>query len=155
ISLDGDLHRSFSDNTEERFQAYGWQVLRVEDGNDIDALRKAIQEARANTDQPTLIEVKTVIGYGSPNKSDKADAHGAPLGADEIKLTKELYEWTHEEFHVPEEVYADFKEKVVESGAAAEENWHQLFASYKEKYPELAAELERAIQGELPAGWDK
>lgn len=155
ISLDGDLHRSFSDHTEDRFQAYGWQVLRVENGNDIEALRNAISEAKANTDQPTLIEIKTVIGYGSPNKSDKADAHGAPLGADEVKLTKEFYEWTHEDFYVPEEVYADFREKIAENGAEAEANWKQLFAAYQEKYPDLAAELERAIQNELPDGWNK
>jgi transketolase len=154
ISLDGDLNRSFSENTEERFKAYGWQVLRVEDGNDIDALRKAITEAKANTDQPTLIEIKTVIGYGSPNKSAKADSHGAPLGADEVKLTKDFYKWTHEDFHVPQEVYADFEDKIIKNGAEAEEKWNQQFETYKEMYPELAANLALAIKGELPAEWD-
>src|SRR5690625_1794361 len=155
ISLDGELNRSFSDNSEERFKAYGWQVIRVEDGNDVSELRKAIKEAQANTEQPTLIEVKTVIGYGSPNKSAKADSHGSPLGADEVKLTKEYYKWRHEDFHVPEEVYADFDEKIVNNGADAESKWNQLFETYKEKHPELAEELALAIKGELPLDWEK
>jgi len=155
ISLDGELNRSFSDNSEERFKAYGWQVIRVEDGNDVSELRDAIKEAQANTEQPTLIEVKTVIGYGSPNKSAKADSHGAPLGADEVKLTKKYYKWTHEDFHVPKEVYADFDEKIVNNGADAESKWNQLFETYKEKHPELAEELELAIKGELPLDWEK
>lgn len=155
ISLDGDLDRSFSDNTEQRFKAYGWQVIRVEDGNDVKELRNAIKEAKANTDQPTLIEVKTVIGFGSPNKSASSASHGAPLGADEVKLTKETYKWSHEEFHVPEEVYADFNEKIGKSGEDAESNWNQLLVSYKEKYPEDATKLEQAMKGELPIDWDK
>ena len=120
ISLDGDLDRSFSENTEQRFKAYGWQVIRVEDGNDVNELRNAIKEAKANTTQPTLIEVKTIIGYGSPNKSDSSASHGAPLGEDEVKLTKEFYKWTHEPFHVPEEVYTDFNEKIGVNGAEVE-----------------------------------
>src|SRR5690606_6452337 len=104
ISLDGELDRSFSENTEQRFKAYGWQVLRVEDGNDLEEIREAIKEAQQNTEQPTLIEVKTIIGYGSPNKSNSAASHGAPLGKDEVSLTKEYYKWSHEEFKVPEEV---------------------------------------------------
>jgi len=155
ISLDGELDRSFSDNTEQRFKAYGWQVLRVEDGNDLESLRKAIKEAQANTDQPTLIEVKTVIGYGSPNKSASAASHGAPLGSDEVKLTKEYYNWTHEDFHVPDEVYADFKEKIVKNGEKKEEEWNNLFASYKEKYPELGQQFELALKDELPSDWEK
>ncbi|WP_373896094.1 transketolase [Virgibacillus natechei] len=155
ISLDGDLDRSFSDNTEQRFKAYGWQVIRVEDGNNIEAIKNAIKAAQDNSDQPTLIEVKTVIGYGSPNKSASAASHGAPLGEDEVKLTKEYYKWTHDDFHVPEEVYADFNEKIVNQGAEAEENWNQLFTTYKENHPELAADLELAMKGELPAGWEK
>ncbi|MGP4107076.1 transketolase [Virgibacillus sp. L01] len=155
ISLDGDLDRAFSDNTEDRFKAYGWQVIRVEDGNDLTAVRNAINEAKQNTEQPTLIEVKTVIGYGSPNKSASAASHGAPLGEDEVKLTKEYYKWSHDDFQVPEEVYADFKEKIGNDGADAEEKWNKLFDTYKEKYPELAAELELAMNGELPKDWDK
>ncbi|WP_121614966.1 transketolase [Virgibacillus halodenitrificans] len=155
ISLDGELNRSFSDNTEQRFEAYGWQVIRVEDGNDLNELRAAIKKAKENTDQPTLIEVKTVIGYGSPNKSASAASHGAPLGKDEVKLTKEFYKWGHEDFHVPEEVYADFKGKISDNGAAAEEKWNQQVAVYKEKYPELANEFELALNGKLPADWEK
>ncbi len=155
ISLDGELDKSFSDNTEQRFKAYGWQVLRVEDGNDIDEIRNAIKEAQANKDQPTLIEIKTIIGYGSPNKSDSSDSHGAPLGADEVKLTKEYYKWTYEDFHVPEEVYADFKAKIGDKGAQAEQEWQDLFARYEKEYPELAKEFTQAMNGELPEGWDE
>ncbi|MFD2923127.1 transketolase [Halobacillus naozhouensis] len=155
ISLDGDLDRSFSDNTEKRFEAYGWQVIRVEDGNDLDEIRKAIKKAKTNTDQPTLIEVKTVIGYGSPNKSASAASHGAPLGQDEVKLTKEYYNWTHEHFHVPDEVYDDFYQKIVDEGTKAEEDWNQNFGKYKANYPGLATELELAIKGDLPKNWDE
>ncbi len=111
------MDRAFSENTEQRFKAYGWQVLRVEDGNDVDAIRQAIKEAQQNQDQPTLIEVKTIIGYGSPNKSASSASHGSPLGADEVKLTKEAYKWNHEDFYVSDEVYADFKEKIVTDGS--------------------------------------
>ncbi|ASK63442.1 transketolase [Virgibacillus phasianinus] len=155
ISLDGDLDRSFSDDTELRFKAYGWQVIRVEDGNDVKALRNAIKEAKENTSQPTLIEVKTVIGFGSPNKSASSASHGAPLGVDEVKLTKESYKWTHDDFHVPEEVYADFNEKIGKNGQDVEDNWNQLFDNYKEKYPEDAEKLEQAINGELPLDWNE
>ncbi|MFB4167401.1 transketolase [Virgibacillus sp. JSM 102003] len=155
ISLDGDLDRAFSDNTEDRFKAYGWQVLRVEDGNDLTAIRNAINEAKQNTEQPTLIEVKTVIGYGSPNKSASAASHGAPLGEDEVKLTKEYYKWSHDDFQVPDEVYADFKDKIGNDGENAEDKWNKLFETYKEKYPELASELELAMNGDLPKDWDK
>ncbi|AIF43671.1 transketolase [Virgibacillus sp. SK37] len=155
ISLDGELNRSFSDNTEQRFQAYGWQVIRVEDGNDLNELRAAIRKAQENTAQPTLIEVKTVIGYGSPNKSASAASHGAPLGKDEVKLTKEFYKWGHEDFHVPEAVYSDFKEKIADNGAVAEEKWNQQLEAYKEKYPELANEFELALDGKLPVDWEK
>jgi len=155
ISLDGDLNRSYSDQTAKRFEAYGWQVLRVEDGNDTKEIYDAIKKARENTEQPTLIEVKTVIGYGSPNKAGTSKVHGAPLGKEEIQLTKKFYDWNHPDFHVPEEVYADFHKKIIEPGKVTEDAWNQLFATYKEKYPELAEELEAAINGELPADWDQ
>ncbi|WP_047981181.1 transketolase [Ornithinibacillus contaminans] len=155
ISLDGELNKAFSDNTEQRFKAYGWQVLRVEDGNNLDEIRAAIKAAQANTDQPTLIEIRTVIGYGSPNKSASAASHGAPLGADEVVLTKEFYQWGHDEFHVPDEVYADFQEKIVVKGEKHENSWNQLFQAYQEKYPNEANELQAAINGQLPEGWDK
>ncbi|MFD1449058.1 transketolase [Oceanobacillus profundus] len=154
ISLDGDLNKSFSENISDRFHAYGWQVLRVEDGNDVNAIRTAVEEAKQNISQPTLIEVKTVIGYGSPNKSGSADSHGAPLGENEVKLTKENYNWDHEAFHVPDEVYADFNEKVVEKGSLAESNWNQLLEEYKATYPDEGKQLEQAINGELPPNWD-
>lgn len=153
ISLDGDLDRSFSEHTEARFKAYGWQVLRVEDGNDLTAISAAIEEAQKNEEQPTLIEVKTIIGYGSPNKSASSASHGAPLGKDEVGLTKEYYKWSHEEFQVPDEVYADFKEKIQDKGSKLENAWNELFTHYKESYPEEAKELELAIKGELPADW--
>lgn len=155
ISLDGDLDRSFSENVEQRYKAYGWQVIRVEDGNNVEELRAAMDAAKENTTQPTLIEVKTTIGYGSPNKSGSSAAHGAPLGEDEVKLTKENYEWNYEPFAVPEEVYEDFNEKIVEQGVKAEKEWEELLAAYKEAYPKEAEELIRAIEGELPTNWEK
>ncbi|MBU5466686.1 transketolase [Virgibacillus sp. MSJ-26] len=155
ISLDGDLDKSFSENTAQRFKSYGWQYLRVEDGNDLNEIRSAIKEAKSNLNQPTIIEVKTIIGYGSPNKSDSSASHGAPLGAEEVKLTKDYYKWTFEEdFHVPEEVYNDFGEKIVKQGEQKENKWNDMFKSYKDKYPEEAKELEFAMNGELPDGWD-
>ncbi|ALS29513.1 transketolase [Paenibacillus cisolokensis] len=157
ISLDGELSLSFSENVQKRFEGYNWQVLRVEDGNDLDALAKAIAEAKAETERPTLIEVKTIIGYGSPNKAGKgghAGPHGSPLGPDEAALTKQAYGWTAEEpFHVPDEVRRHFAE-VKRAGEQANAEWDELFAKYKEAYPELAAQFERAVNGELPEGWD-
>lgn len=156
ISLDGDLNKAFSESVADRFKAYGWQYLRVEDGNDMAQVAKAIEEAKADTSRPTLIEVKTIIGYGSPNKSGKSAAHGAPLGEDELKLTKEAYKWTFEEdFYVPDEVYARFRELVVENGVKKEQEWASLFEAYEKQYPQLAAELKQAIKGGLPDGWDK
>lgn len=155
ISLDGDLDKSFSEQVEKRFESYNWQVLRVEDGNDVEEIAKAIEEAKANKDQPTLIEVKTVIGFGSPNKAGSSTSHGSPLGADETVLTKEAYLWEHDEFFVPEEVYQDFEEKIAKRGKQAEDNWNKLFEDYKNAYPELAAEFEAAQKGDLPVDWAK
>ncbi|WP_251405803.1 transketolase [Heyndrickxia ginsengihumi] len=154
ISLDGDLNKSFSENVSKRFQSYGWHVLHVEDGNDIGALREAFQEAKHQKAKPTLIEVKTIIGFGSPNKSGSSASHGAPLGEEEVKLTKENYKWTYEPFSVPKEVYVDFNEKVAKKGAKAEENWNMLFSAYKEQYPKAASELLLAINGKLPLDWN-
>ena len=157
ISLDGKLNLSFSENVAQRFDAYGWQVLRVEDGNDLPAIEKAIAEAQAETSKPTLIEVKTVIGYGSPNKQGKGGhggTHGSPLGAEEAKLTKDFYKWVYEEdFYVPDEVRAHFAE-VKKNGIAANKAWDDKFAAYKKAYPELAAQFEKVINGDLPEGWD-
>jgi transketolase len=156
ISLDGDLDKSFSESVEGRFKAYGWQYIRVEDGNNLEEIAKALEEAKTDEDRPTLIEVKTIIGYGSPNLSGKSDVHGAPLGADELKLTKEAYKWTFEEdFHVPSEVYDHFKQQIADNGEKAEQAWNELFANYKSEYPELGAQLEKAMKGELVEEWDK
>jgi len=156
ISLDGDLDKSFSESVEGRFKAYGWQYIRVEDGNNLEEIARAIEEAKTDEDRPTMIEVKTIIGYGSPNLSGKSDVHGAPLGADELKLTKEAYKWTFEEdFHVPSEVYDHFKQQIAEKGEQTEQAWNELFAKYKSEYPELGAQLEKAMKGELVEGWDK
>ncbi|MEK3800434.1 transketolase [Peribacillus sp. FSL H8-0477] len=156
ISLDGDLNKSFSESVEDRFKAYGWQYLRVEDGNDLTAIAEALEASKTDETRPTLIEVKTVIGYGSPNRSGKSAVHGAPLGSDELKLTKDAYKWTFEkDFHVPEEVYEHFKKACVEAGSNKETEWNTLFNEYKTAYPELAQQLEGAINNELPEGWDK
>ncbi|WP_338447768.1 transketolase [Niallia oryzisoli] len=156
ISLDGDLNQSFSESVENRFKAYGWQYLRVEDGNDLTEIANALEEAKKDETRPTLIEVRTVIGYGSPNKSGKSASHGSPLGSEEIKLTKEAYNWTFEEdFHVPQEVYDQFKKLILEQGEKKEKEWNELFAQYKNDFPELGKELEQAINNELPEGWHK
>lgn len=155
ISLDGDLNKAYSDDVQKRFEAYNWQFIRVEDGNDIDAIRKAIHQAKENKNQPTLIEIKTIIGYGSPNKSNSSAAHGAPLGEEEAKLTKEYYKWDYEPFYVAEDVYQHFEEKVVKKGKQKEAEWNELFHQYKKQYPDLAKELENAINNKLPAGWDE
>ncbi|MFC7060320.1 transketolase [Halobacillus seohaensis] len=153
ISLDGDLDRSFSESVEKRYEAYGWQVIRVEDGTNTEEITKAIEQAKQNNEQPTMIEVKTVIGYGSPNKSGKSASHGAPLGEEEVQSTKDYYKWGHDPFHVPNEVYQDFTNKVKENGEQKEAEWNDMFKQYKEAYPQLASELESAIAGRLPEGW--
>jgi transketolase len=156
ISLDGDLDKSFSESVKGRFEAYGWQYLRVEDGNNLEEIAKALEEARNDLDRPTMIEVRTVIGYGSPNRAGTSGVHGSPLGANELKLTKEAYKWTFEEdFHVPQEVYENFQKLIVENGEKKEKEWNEMFAQYKNDYPELAAQLEQALNNELPQGWDK
>lgn len=153
ISLDGDLNMAFSENVQNRFEAYNWQVIRIEDGNDTKSIAKALEAARANSEQPTLIEVKTTIGFGSPNKSGKNASHGSPLGKDEVAATKKAYGWEYEEdFFVPSEVREHFK-SLQEKGEKAEADWNTLFNQYKEKYPELAAELEMSISGELASDY--
>ncbi|SDN30852.1 transketolase [Alkalicoccus daliensis] len=154
ISLDGDLHQSFSESVADRYEAYGWQVIYVEDGNDTAKISKALEAARKD-DRPTMIEVKTVIGFGSPNKSGKNSSHGAPLGEDEVTATKKAYGWDYEEtFYIPDEVKENFAQ-VKEKGADSEQKWNELFDSYKNEYPELAKQLEEAINNDLPEGWDK
>ncbi|MDM5320095.1 transketolase [Bacillus altitudinis] len=156
ISLDGDLDRSFSENVKNRFEAMNWEVLYVKDGNNIEEVTAAIEKAKQSTDRPTLIEVKTTIGFGSPNRAGTSGVHGAPLGSDEAKLTKEAYSWTFEEdFHVPSEVYDHFKEAVKDAGQKKEAAWNERFAQYEKEYPELAAQLKLAIEGKLPENWDQ
>lgn len=148
ISLDGELNLSFSENIQKRAESANWQYLRVEDGNDVGEVTNAIEKAKQNTEQPTLIEVRTIIGYGSPKVAGTNKAHGNPLGEEEAKATKQAYGWEAEEnFYVPEEVKAHF-EKLEEKGMKAEAEWNKLFASYQKEYAMLADELERAITGE-------
>ncbi|WP_147803893.1 transketolase [Alkalicoccus halolimnae] len=154
ISLDGDLDRSFSENVAGRFESYGWQVIRVEDGNDLTDIDMAIEQAKSNHQQPTMIEVKTTIGFGSPNRSGSSAAHGAPLGEEEVKLTKAAYDWPFEEdFFVPAEVYEHFESEVMEAGKKKEVQWQQMVSSYQEKYPDSAKQFTDAINNTLPEKW--
>lgn len=153
ISIDGHTDGWFTDDTPMRFESYGWHVVRGVDGHDPDALNKAIEEAKSVTDKPTLICCKTTIGFGSPNLSGTHDCHGAPLGDDEIALTREQLGWAHDPFVIPDDVYAGWNAK--EAGAAAESAWAGKFAAYKAEYPELAAEFERRMAGDLPANWEE
>ncbi len=151
ISIDGHVEGWFADDTPKRFEAYGWHVVRDVDGHDSDAIAKAIEEAKSVTDKPSMICCKTVIGFGSPNKCGSHDCHGAPLGEDEIALTRKELGWEHPPFVVPDEIYAGWDAK--EKGAAAEAAWNETFAAYKAANPELAAEFERRMAGELPSDW--
>lgn len=153
ISLDGDLDISFSDHIQKRFEAACWQYLNVEDGNDVEAITKAIEEAKQDKERPTVIEIKTTIGYGSPNLQGTHHAHSDPLGKEEIERTKEVYGWEYEPFHVPKEVYEDFA-TIKENGKTAEEKWHKMFEIYKTDYPELGEQLNRIVKGELADDWD-
>ena len=148
ISIDGEVEGWFSDDTEKRFEAYGWQVIRV-DGHDAAAIRQATVQAQAETQKPTLIICKTVIGLGSPNKQGKEDCHGAPLGNDEIALTRAALGWNEAPFEIPADVYAAWDAK--QKGADAESAWNDVFAQYQAQYPTEAAELLRRLNGELPA----
>ena len=149
ISIDGEVEGWFTDDTVKRFESYGWQVIPKVNGHDPEEIKQAIETARANSDQPTLICCKTIIGFGSPNKEGKEDCHGAPLGDDEIALTRERLGWKHGAFEIPSEVYAGWDAK--EKGTAAEKAWDEKFAAYTAAYPELASEFSRRISGELPA----
>ena len=151
ISIDGHVDGWFTDNTPKRFEAYGWHVIADVDGHDPEAIEKAVEFAVAMTDKPTLICCKTTIGFGSPNKAGSHSSHGAPLGQDEINLTKAALGWDHEAFDVPSDIYAGWDAK--EKGAKAEAAWNEKFAAYKAEYPELAAEFERRMAGDLPADW--
>ncbi|MDV3351782.1 transketolase [Leptolyngbyaceae cyanobacterium CCMR0082] len=153
ISIDGSTDIAFTEDVSKRFEAYGWHVLHVEDGNtDLEAIAKAIEEAKKVTDKPTMIKVTTTIGYGSPNKADTSGVHGAALGGDEIALTRENLGWDHAPFEIPEDVLGRFRQ-AVEKGASAEAEWNQTLATYRTKYATEAAEFERMLKGELPANW--
>lgn len=153
ISLDGDLNLSFSESVQKRFESYGWQYLRVDDENDISALNEALHEARLDEQHPTMIEVKTTIGFGSPNQGGTNAAHGSPLGSEEVKKVKEAYQWTYEEeFYVPEEVRTHFA-VLKEEGSSKEKEWNELLKQYKETHPELGSQLELAMAGKLPENW--
>ncbi len=149
ISLDGDLDKSFSESVKERYEAYGWHYLRVDDANNLDAVDKAIKEAKKVVDRPTMIEVKSIIGMGSPF-AGTSKAHGAALGAEGVKKTKEFFQYGYDDFTVPEEAYETFRNHVAENGVAENKAWDALFAAYSEKYPDLARELKDAIDGKLP-----
>ncbi|WP_337878877.1 transketolase [Rheinheimera sp.] len=151
ISIDGHVEGWFTDNTPARFEAYGWHVIPAVDGHNADAVAAAIEQARQVTDKPTLICCKTIIGYGSPNKSGSHDCHGAPLGDAEIAASREFLQWPYAPFEIPAEIYAHWDGKT--KGAAAQQSWNAKFAAYAEAYPELAAELKRRTAGELPADW--
>jgi len=147
ICLDGETKDAFSENVRNRYEAYGWNTLLVEDGADVEAVNVAIEKAK-QSDKPTLIEVKTIIGAGSPNKQGTNGVHGAPLGEEETALFRKEIGWNYEPFEIPEEVYADFKVNVADRGETANNEWEKLYNEYKEKFPELAAELEEVLSRE-------
>ncbi len=151
ISIDGHVEGWFTDDTAARFESYGWHVVRSVDGHDAEAIKAAIDAARAVTDKPTLICCKTVIGFGSPNKSGSHDCHGSPLGAAEIAATREFLGWNHGPFEIPADVYEQWDAKT--DGHVVEREWNERLAAYRAAYPELAAEFERRMAGELPANW--
>ncbi|MGX7172733.1 transketolase [Enterococcus ratti] len=153
ISLDGPTSKAFTENVGARYEAYGWQHLLVKDGNDLEAISKAIEEAKAETEKPTLIEVKTVIGYGAPKEGTSA-VHGAPIGEEGIKMAKAVYGWNYPDFTVPDEVAQRFHQTMVEEGQKAENKWNEMFKNYKCLYPELAQQFEDAFAGKLPENWD-
>ncbi|WP_457675134.1 transketolase, partial [Thiolapillus sp.] len=153
ISIDGHTEGWFADDTPKRFEAYGWHVIRDVDGHDAEAIDKAIHEAKSVNNKPTLICCKTVIGYGAPNLCGSHDCHGAPLGEDEIQATRDNLGWPYAPFEIPDEIYAGWDAK--EKGKAAEDAWAEKFAAYKAAYPELAAEFERRMNGDLPDNWQQ
>ncbi|HSR36453.1 MAG TPA: transketolase, partial [Desulfurivibrionaceae bacterium] len=153
ISIDGEVEGWFTDNTPARFRAYGWHVIEGVDGHDAEAVKKAAAEAKKVTDKPSLICCKTIIGFGSPNKQGKEVCHGAPLGDDEIALTRQALGWSHGPFEVPAEVYAGWDAK--KKGAEREAAWNERLDAYRAAHPELAAELERRLSGKLPADWQE
>ncbi|AOV18088.1 transketolase [Acidihalobacter aeolianus] len=153
ISIDGEVEGWFTDDTPARFEAYGWHVVRDVDGHDAGAVKAAIEAARAVTDKPTMIQCKTIIGWGSPNKQGKEECHGAPLGDDEIALVRKTIGWEYSPFEIPEPIYEAWSAR--ERGDLAEAAWNERFAAYQAAHPELASEFERRMSGELPADWQE
>jgi transketolase len=155
ISIEGNTDIAFTEDRASRFEAYGWHVQKVKDGNDIAAIEKALLSAQKEDLRPSLIAVRTHIGYGSPNKQNSASAHGEPLGPEEIKLTKENIGWPLEpEFHIPKEALNRFR-KAIERGKQWESGWQERYSAYEKAYPELAKEWNQWVSNDLPAGWDK
>ncbi len=154
ISLDGPTSKAFTENVGARYEAYGWQHILVKDGNDLDEIEAAIEAAKAETDKPTLIEVKTVIGYGAP-KEGTSSVHGAPIGEEGITAAKAVYGWEYPDFTVPEEVAARFKETMIGEGQKAEAAWNEMFKNYEHAHPELAKQFKEAFANQLPEGWEQ
>jgi transketolase len=154
ITIDGNTGVSFTEDVLQRYEAYGWHVQHVAEGNtDVNAIVHALETAKAVTDKPSLIKVTTTIGYGSPNKANTAGVHGAALGADEAELTRKALDWAYGDFVVPEEAYEHWRQ-AIQRGASAEGDWNATLAAYRQAYPAEAAEFERLLRGELPEGWD-
>ena len=153
ISIDGHIDGWFTDDTAKRFEAYGWHVVQGVDGHNADAIKAAIEEAKTVSDKPSLLMCKTVIGFGSPNKAGTHDSHGAPLGDDEITLTRKQLGWEHAPFVIPQDIYAQWDAK--EMGQAKESAWNEKFAAYAQAHPELAAEFKRRSTNQLPADWQQ
>ena len=152
ISIDGEINGWFTDDTPTRFRSYGWDVIENVDGHDAVKVKSAIDAARSETAKPTLICCKTVIGWGAPNKQGTGDAHGAPLGDEEIKLVRKKINWQHPPFEIPDDIYNAWN--AINAGSENETQWQEKFNSYKAKYPELATEFERRTTNKLPADWE-
>ncbi|WP_455380142.1 transketolase [Acidihalobacter prosperus] len=153
ISIDGEVDGWFTDDTPSRFEAYGWHVVRDVDGHDADAVKAAIEEARSTTDRPTLIQCKTIIGWGSPNKQGKEECHGAALGEDEVALVREKLGWNSPPFEIPDAIYEGWSAR--ERGDSLEAAWNERFEAYQAAHPELASEYKRRTNGELPVDWQE
>jgi len=155
ITIDGRTDVSFTEDVLKRYEAYGWHVQEIPNGNtDVEGISKAIEKAKAVTDKPSIIKITTTIGFGSPNKSDTAGIHGAALGEEEAELTRKELDWSYEPFKIPQDVYDQYRQ-AIKRGSQLEADWNQTLADYREKYPAEASEFERMLRGELPQGWDK
>ncbi len=155
ITIDGRTDVSFTEDVLKRYEAYGWHVQEIPHGNtDVEGISKAIEQAKAVTDKPSIIKITTTIGFGSPNKSDTAGIHGAALGEEEAELTRKELNWSYEPFRIPQDVYDQYRQ-AIERGSQLEADWNKTLADYRAKYPVEASEFERMLRGELPQGWDK